>query len=293
MKFYSYQHICRFGTEEVEGIDIGTCYIFSKLDGSNGSLWGNNPLRAGSRNRELSLEEDNQDFMKESLANGNIINFFKKYKNLRLFGEWLVPHTLKTYENSAWRKFYVFDVREDDRYLPYEEYQPLMEKYKIDYIPLICKIKNPTYERLIGLLENNIFLIKDGLGTGEGIVIKNYEYRNKFGRQTWAKIVKNEFKIQHGKNRNSTEIKEKKIIEDEIVDKYVTIDLIEKEFAKIKNESGWSSKDIPKLLQTVFYCLVKEEAWNFIKKFKYPIINFKKLSILTTQKIKEIKSELF
>jgi hypothetical protein len=33
--FVKYQHIERYGVDEVNGIDIGTCYIFPKIDGTN------------------------------------------------------------------------------------------------------------------------------------------------------------------------------------------------------------------------------------------------------------------
>jgi hypothetical protein len=85
----------------------------------------------------------------------------------------------------------------------------------------------------------------------------------------------------------------KKIIEEEIVNKFVTKALIEKELAKIETESGWSSKQIPRLLNTVFYCLVKEESWNFVKEFKNPIIDFKRLSFFTINRIKEVMPHLF
>ena len=37
--FVKYQHIERFGTQETEGIENGTCYVFPKIDGTNASLW--------------------------------------------------------------------------------------------------------------------------------------------------------------------------------------------------------------------------------------------------------------
>ena len=37
MEFKKYQHIERLGTLEVEGIELGTCYVFPKIDGTNGS----------------------------------------------------------------------------------------------------------------------------------------------------------------------------------------------------------------------------------------------------------------
>lgn len=292
MTFIKYQHLERFGTIETEGIDRGMCYIFPKIDGTNSSLWWNRGLQAGSRNRHLTLENDNRGFYEWALEQSSFQDFFLEYPQLRLYGEWLIPHTLKTYQESAWRKFYVFDVIGESGYLPYDEYSELLDKYDIEYIPPICKIENPTYERLISLLERNTYLIEDGKGTGEGIVIKNYDYKNRFGRVVWAKIVKNEFKAKHQKV-SVTEVKESKIIEQEIVEKFVTKSLIEKEFAKIESESGWSSKFIPRLLNTVFYCLVKEDSWNFIKEHKNPTIDFKRLLYFSNNRVKELMAHLF
>jgi len=73
----------------------------------------------------------------------------------------------------------------------------------------------------------------------------------------------------------------------------VTGSLVEKEYSKISVESGWTSKMIPKLLGTVFYCLIKEEAWEFVKELKNPTIDFKRLQALTFARVKEIKPELF
>lgn len=292
MEFKKYQHVERFGAIETAGIENGMCYVFPKIDGTNASLWWDNGLQAGSRNRHLTLDNDNAGFFDWAGNQNRFEYFFADYSNLRLYGEWLVPHTLKTYDESAWKQFYVFDVMNGDGYFHYEEYSKILDMYGIEYIPPICKVENPTYERLINQLEKNDYLIENGKGTGEGIVIKNYDYRNKFGRVVWAKIVKNEFKAKHAKV-SVTEIKESKIIEQEIVEKFVTKSLIEKEFSKIESETGWSSKFIPRLLNTVFYCLVKEESWNFIKEFKNPTIDFKRLSFFTNNRIKELMPELF
>jgi len=37
--FKKYQHIERYGNEEVEGIDLGDCYIFPKIDGTQAIVW--------------------------------------------------------------------------------------------------------------------------------------------------------------------------------------------------------------------------------------------------------------
>lgn len=298
MMFERYQHVEKFETEETAGIETGTCYVFPKLDGTNGSIWLNEygQIRAGSRNRELSMSQDNSGFYEWALKQDNIIKCLSDNPGLRLFGEWLVPHTIKTYRDEAWNKFYVFDVMIKDEYMPYEVYITILSKYYIDYIPALCKINNPTKDKLVEMLDKSTYLVKDGFGSGEGIVIKNYDYKNRFGRIAWAKIVKNEFKDMHYKNGmfGVAEIKCKSEVEDKIVEKYVTEALIDKEYSKIKLESGgWQSKYIPRLLNTVFYCLVKEESWNMVKDFKNPTIDYRRLNTLTVQRIKSLRPEMF
>ncbi len=223
----------------------------------------------------------------------------QKHPTHRLFGEWLVPHSLKTYRDDAWRKFYIFDVCLDKEeseleYIPYDIYKPMLDEFQLDYISPIGKIKNGNYEYFLKVLEKNFFLIEDGKGIGEGIVIKNYNFYNKFKRQIWAKIVTNEFKEKHHKEMDCPILQAEKMIEENIVKDFCTNDFIEKEFAKIKNEKeGWQSRYIPELLGRVFSELVKEEMWNIVKKYKYPKINFKTLNILVVQKIKEVKKEIF
>jgi hypothetical protein len=141
--------------------------------------------------------------------------------------------------------------------------------------------------------DDYISIIKDGAGVGEGIVIKNYDFVNKYGRVTWAKLVTNEFKEAHHKEMGAPLIGGE-IVEEKIVTKLVTQSLVDKVVAKIINEQGgWSSKNIPQLINTVFYDLIREDAWTMVKEFKNPTINFKTLSHYTTAKVKELRKDLF
>lgn len=300
-EFVRYQHVERFGTDEVDGIELGVCHVFPKIDGTNASVWldENGQVCAGSRNRELSLEADNAGFLDAIIKDANVIGYLLKHPEHRIYGEWLVPHSLKTYRDDAWRKFYVFDVCVDTEdgnieYLPYSVYAPLLEEFGINYIPLLAEVRNGSYQQFIDLLEKNQYLIKDGQGAGEGIVIKNYSFRNKYQRVTWAKIVRSEFREIHSRTMGAPIVQGEKMVEQEIVDKFCTTALIEKEYAKIVNESGtWSSKMIPRLLNTVFYSLIQEESWNIVKEFKMPKINYKTLNSLVIDKIKREKQNLF
>jgi hypothetical protein len=182
MDFQKYMHLERFGNDEVEGIDAGIVYAFPKLDGTNGQLWqGPSGLCAGSRNRVLSLGSDNAGFLAHALADKRYTDFFGAFPDLRLIGEWLVPHSLKTYRDDAWRKFYIFDVQtKDGDYIRYEIYKEMLDQFDLDYLAPLAILKNPSYEQIQKTLEKNVFLLKDGEGIGEGIVLKNYSFVNRF-----------------------------------------------------------------------------------------------------------------
>ncbi len=296
MGFLKYQHVERLGTLAVEGLLEGRCYVFPKIDGTNASVWWcpDNGLQGGSRNRHLEIDNDNNGFLASMLQAGEISGFLQAHPDKRLYGEWLIPHSLKTYREECWGKFYVFDVIADEKYMKYEDYQPLLEEHSVEYIPPIFIVEKPTEERLYNALKENNYLIEDGKGMGEGVVIKNYDFVNRFGRTTWGKIVSSEFKARHIKALGPREVKEKARIEDAIAAEFVTEAIVEKVYAKIVNDGdGWTSKDIPKLLNIVFYDVVREEMWQIVKKYKNPTINFKYLQHAVFAHTKVYKPELF
>lgn len=299
MQFKRYQKIERYGRSGVYGINEGECFVFHKLDGTNGSVWFNkdtNSIQAGSRNRLLSQEKDNAGFYKEMIQNQNITQFLQDNPTLRLYGEFLVPHTLKNYKDDAWREFYVFDVVEEndnsERYLHYNEYVPLLESYNIPYIPAIARVENGSFQDFCQFLDKTTFLTKEGVG--EGIVIKNYNFKNRFGNVVWAKIISDEFKSRMQKTNQTNVPQQNEEIEFVVVDKYCTDAFIEKEYAKIVNtKEGWQDKYIPILLRTVWYEFLVEEVPQIVKDMKHPIIDFKKLNQAVIKRIKYVKSDLF
>ena len=276
--------------------------MFPKLDGTNGTVWYEaGEVKYGSRNRELKIDgNDNQGFREYISQSKSIKEFFNLYPHHRLYGEWLVPHSLKTYREDAWKEFYIFDVVYDNpdvnefSYIHYENYSKILNLYKIPYIPVIAIATNPTEEQLIKLLDKNTYLIEDGKGIGEGIVIKNYSYINPFSRVTWAKIVRNEFIELNQKAMGPMKVKGKNINEQLIVEKYLSKAFMEKELNKIINdENGWSNKFIGKLLGTIYHEFVVDHIWKILKENKNPTINFKYLNRFVTEKIKTTLTEVF
>jgi len=321
MNFKKYHHIEKLGHEEVEDILEGIVNIYPKLDGTNASIWldENGTLQAGSRNRQLTLEQDNAGFLNWVKDQKGLEAFLNRFPGMRLYGEWLVPHSLKTYRDDAWKRFWVFDCEINGILYPAERMSEEFERFNIDFITPLAMIENPSEEQLIRIMnETNTFLIEDGAGPGEGIVIKQYgEWRNRFGDQVWAKMVRNEFKEMNKKSFGLKVTKGEKQVEVEIVNEFVTDALVKKELAKIVHELADQNKVltlhdsedlkkyynqvmttnrkqlIPRLLQTVFYCLIKEEMWSIVKKFKNPTVDFAKLNRLTIIRTKELAPEIF
>ena len=295
-EFKKYIHLERYGTDEVDGINIGQCYIFPKLDGTNGSAWlgDDGSICAGSRNRKLSLDDDNHGFMAWITQQENWNSCLEENSDLTFYGEWLVPHSLKTYRDEAWRRFYVFDVAcADGSFMTYEQYKPICEKHGIDYIPCVLKSRNPDYDILHTEATTNKFMLKEGELCGEGIVIKNYAFQNRFGRQTWAKLITATFKDKHVIEMGGKSI-DCKMVEESIAEEFMTLHIVEKIIAKIRSEDeSFTARHIPRLLSTAFHDLVTEELWEAIKKHKNPRIDFKALNRFTILRVKQLKPELF
>lgn len=296
IELIKYPHLERFGTDEVDGINVGECHIFPKIDGTNSSFWWEDgALQCGSRNRVLSAEEDNAGFYAWAQQQDRLREFARMYHAYQVYGEWLVPHSLKTYRDDAWRKLYVFDVMEraTGRFLHFDVYSQLLKAYGIDFIPCLGAGSNPTYETLCGWRDRNTFLIQDGQGCGEGIVVKQYGWTNRFGRTTWAKLVANHFKDKHIAEMGGSVINNK-MVEEEIADEFLTGHMVDKIMAKIRTENGaFGARDIPRLLGEAFHDLVTEELWQALKKHKNPKLDFKTLNHCAIARVKRLQPELF
>lgn len=167
--------------------------------------------------------------------------------------------------------------------MSYEDYRLLFYNYGIEYIPCITKAENPTEDFVLAYKDSCRFLTSSG--KGEGIVIKNYDFVNKYGRTTWAKVVKPiakaAIKLKPPISGN---------IESDIVDKFLTPELIQKEQAKIVSDVGFDfePKLIPRLLQTIWHVFIREELFEAIKKYRNPKIDFKILNSLVIGKTKSV-----
>lgn len=295
MTFTKYPHIERLGMDEVDGILDGVCHVFPKIDGTNASVWfDGSELRCGSRNREISTDNDNAGFAEWVHGDGRerLLSFFGEEPDAILYGEWLVPHSLKTYRDEAWRRFYVFDVMHNGFFRPWHYYNETITRHGLDCIPLLERVSYPTVEHLTGLLDRNTYLIQDGCGVGEGIVIKRYGFVNRYGRTPWAKIVRNEFKEQNAAVFGVPDI-DMVPIEVRIAAEFMTTGRVEKIKAKMRDTGPMVSRRIPELLSRAWNDLITDEMWNILKKYKNPTVDFRRLNKATIDRVKALSPELF
>ena len=320
-QFRKFDHVERLGHPEVRDLTIGLVHVFPKLDGTNGAVWlddlGN--VQCSSRNRVLSLEQDNHGFCEwihgdDPKAVG-LREYCRQNPDDVVYGEWMIPHTLKTYRAEVWNHFWIFDIfdRVKGRYESWEDYGENLQFQELDVIEPICTIQNPGDEQLQMQVETNTYLIADGAGLGEGVVVKNYLWENVHGRQPWAKIVRNEFKERNKRAFGVTHKEGARVVEAEIAACYCTPAFVGKTRAKVvaevANEKGidlvanpnaqsdieheYRHKVIPQLLGRAFHDLVVEESWTFVKKWKNPTINFKLLQSHVIAKVKEFARDMF
>ena len=312
MVFIRYQHVERIDADEAEGLLDGVCHIFPKMDGSNMCAYTEDgKVCTMSRNKEIQPPEPFAVFIE---GNENVKRFLTDFPGLRLYGEWMVPHTVRSYRPDVWNRWFVFDVTAEDPdavyawgdgnelrcggrfYIPYEEYAPVLDAYGIEYIPPLAVLDHPDLKELERIADTeNTWMVADGAGCGEGVVVKRYGFVNKFGRTNWAKVLNRSFcvfKVVSRGNR-SEEKRDGTGTEHEMALRYVTQDLLDKEYARIM-ESAETRKVVPgQLLGTVWHCVVTECMWDAVKRYKSPTVDFKQLRRECELRTKMLRPEVF
>jgi hypothetical protein len=280
--FIRYEKIHRLGKEETEGILEGTCYIQEKIDGANTSIWvEDGEIKCGSRNNVL--ESGFNGFVDYVKNHEGINTLLKKHPEYRLYGEWCVRHTIQ-YNETSYKKFYLFDIMiKDSDFYEIPQVYVTAEKYGIDTPKLFDVIENPTVEQVMK------YVGMSAIGEiGEGVVIKNFMFVNKFSQICYAKVVTEKFKEDNaicfgGNNKFSDTYWEMYVC-----NKYMTLQRIEKIIHKIEPtlDRKIDMQDIPRVMSTAFHDLITEEIWEIQK--KVPSINFKSLQRVCYKKAKQI-----
>lgn len=308
--FLKYPKIKRLGHEDTVGILIGDVFIEEKIDGANTSIWmENGELKCGSRTRQL--QEGFNGFVDYVNDHKGIKAYLTEFPNHRLYGEWLVRHTI-AYRETSYKHFYLFDIFvmpdvlvkiDVDRELtqkeiqeaqmvatiragewrPSESVKDVAERYGILKPSVFAMWTNPSpddIQKYVGMTD---------LGEkGEGVVVKNAEFINKWGDRVCAKVVTQEFKEDNaivfgGNNKHSETYTEMKM-----VNEFMTLARIKKVMQKLQPtiDKRLDREHTSRIIQTAYHDMFEEELWSFVKKHKK--IDFGHLQKLACRKAAKI-----
>lgn len=277
MKFKSYPKIHRLGKEETDGLLDTPVTIQEKIDGANVSMWlDGDTVKCGTRTRELPLDESFNGFQEAVRANDAITAFLVAHPTLRLYGEWLVKHTI-TYPDAAYRKIYLYDVYDEEtdlfstQYTVWEIARQLGLEYPKQFVsePTIL-----TYDEINAFVGKTLV---DGAANGEGVVVKNENFINGFGDHVYAKVVHERFKeanaIVFGGNNKTSE----SYWEMYVVNKYCTLGRVQKIMQKLQaiTDHRLDMKETSQVAGSAYHDMMLEEIWDIQK--KVPKLDFGRL----------------
>ena len=312
---FKYQHVERWDTDEVQYLkSCKTVTVQPKIDGTNAviicELDRNGQcidIQAGSRNRYLTPDDDNEGFAKWVILNkekfetaaAKIVRSFvnndgRDFDQSVSFVPYVVFYGEFTKKGKfhvkpeCMHNFYVFDVKiytneagtlRQEWFCP-EKFADVFLKTAIDRVPSIIDfdtslLNEKGEEWLLDYLKwFSLFIMEDGFETGEGFVLKDYgDAANQYGRKTWAKIL-------YDKPRSP-----QADLYQDITENWFVISFLEKEYIKLQDKEPAGKQINPqKFANLVVREFFKEEIANIVLKKKLPVIDFRKLQSMLSKK---------
>ena len=285
MSFREYEKVQRLGKEETDGILDAPVHVQEKIDGANLQAWlEDGVIHVGSRNNDVTFRGDGFNGAVEYIQNHEgIKKFFEDNPTWRLYGEWLVRHTI-LYSATAYNKFYLFDLHDGEKFLDTMAVYGVGSTYSIETPHYYGQMLVTDIEQLKALVGKSMLGVK-----GEGVVVKRPDFKNKFGDIVYAKLVSQEFMEDNavafgGNNKYSDTYREMWA-----VNKYMTLARVQKVINKLESmdPERMDMKHIPKIMGMAYYDLFQEEMWAIAGNCTTPF-DFKQFQRLAYKKAKQI-----
>lgn len=275
-----YVHIERLGSVECDGLLDGEVIVQEKLDGANLTvardpdtgrvlIASRNTLLYGPDSMEATGFNGAVEYVLARCDGGlgsTLGALFLEHPTWILRGEWLTRHAI-AYPADALRKLYVFDVEDfyDGArwYVHPDTWRPVVERCGFLAVPELWRGVGTAEQ--IGAMAVGESLIAPGVQR-EGVVVKRYDFRNRFGRITFGKVVSADFRAKNvatqGATRNDAwEIR---------LAALATPAFVLKTIRTIEDSVGrrLEIREMPRVLETVWHDLVTEEVYGLSKKHK-------------------------
>lgn len=272
MKHKSFMDIERFKQSHIAGFNKGDHIVIQeKIDGANCAVRYDpetDSIVAQSRKNILGLQNNLRGFWEWTQTLNKELVKAVLGNNLVLFGEWLVPHSVK-YPNEKYNHTYFYDVydTENGSYLPQDKVRAIISSLNLTYVPVFYDGEFISWEHC------NEFVGKTALGGeyGEGIVVKNQTRLNDPNTRMpfYTKIVGEKFAETKGHTQKVIAPEKIKAAEENkaLAETIVTEARVSKLLNKMVDEGilseDWGAKDISivakNLTKAVYADCVKEE----------------------------------
>lgn len=270
----TYMDIMVMNDEFKEDFSVGDRIIIEeKLDGANASFQydsKNDVVLCFSRNKQLDERNNLRGFYDWVQKQDKNRIHTVLGNNLRVFGEWLVKHTVK-YPDECLNNLYIFDVFDMERhiYLPQSEAKEIADRLGIPFVPIFFDGEFKSWEDITPLIGKTAM----GGEIGEGIVIKNMTKLNSSttNKVVYTKLVHERFSevFRKSRERRKENAEQRKVRMQgiEMTERIVTPARIEKILNKLVDEGilpeNYSLKEMQiickNLPSAVYYDCMKEE----------------------------------
>ena len=278
-----YQHVERFGSSSVEGLLDKNCVVQEKLDGANLTVANEAGLIVATRNS--CIHHDGAPLtgfrgaVEYVLAHEGILDFITDHPELVLRGEWLIKNRID-YGPLNMFKYYVFDVQlRDGNYIPWEDYSSLLAEYDILMVPHLGFAD--SMDEVIAFAGGESAI---GGDRKEGVVVKRYDFANKYGQIVWGKFVNEEY---HQTPRIRTECNH----EAAFADYAVSVALVNKVMDKL--EGDISIRRLGEIIGRSWDDVVHEELAEFVLHNKIRNFNFFTAKKEVTNLVRQIAMDRF
>lgn len=237
-----YTDVIRYGKSNTEGVikEGDIISISEKLDGSNAqfSLDGNEVY---CQSRKIKVDENNTLRGFYGWVQENIVPIKDKLNpNYRYIGEYLVSHKIQ-YQEDKYQQFYMFSIwdEEKEEYLSDDIVISEAERLGLKTVEYFYIGEFISYEHMQSFIgKSNITLNPND---GEGIVVKNTNYRDRFGNQVFVKLVSEKFaEVQKQKLPKNPNINQKEI---SLIESVLTKARVDKLLHKLVDEDLISRGD--------------------------------------------------
>ena len=233
-----YTDVVRYGKNGTQDVLNKGDYITitEKIDGANASFTKDETSELGvtpySRNNVVN--EDNTlrgylDWIKE-----NIVPIKDKLVDgYRYYGEWLVSHKVH-YKEDQYYNFYMFSIWDDNKqeYLSDDIVKSESKRLGLHTTTYFYEGEYISFEHIMSFVGKSDRTVEPN--TGEGVVVKNVNYKDRYGNQMFVKLVSEKFaEVQKQKlPKNPNVISEYK----DTIDAIVTKPRVEKMIHKFVDE---------------------------------------------------------